>query len=351
MVLSGGIGNFGTLTATDVTLDSNQAYGYGGGIVNDGTATLSHVTLAGNYAGFDGGGIYNTGSLTITDATLAGNTANDNTIDKGGGGIWNGGTATLSHVTLDSNQAVYGGGIENFESASLTLSNVTLSGNTANNSGGGIYNYFFGSATIYSSTVSGNSASIGYGGGIKNDYGILTLTNSTVSGNTAGYGGGIYNSGTGRLTNVTLGGNARVAGGGLYQDGVTTTNRITLENTLIASALGANCYVDPGSATPIASNGYNLSSDGSCTAYLTQSGDLNNTNPQLGPLQNNGGATQTHALLPGSPAIDAIPFGVNGCGTTLTTDQRGVTRPMHDKCDIGAYETDYFDVFLPLTEK
>src|SRR5262249_6109309 len=86
------------------------------------------------------------------------------------------------------------------------------------------------------------------------------------------------------------------------------------------------------------SEGYNLSSDNSCTAFFTQTGDLNNANPQLGPLATNGGPTPTHLPKSGSPAIDAIPLGANGWGTSLTIDQRGAPRPIHGKCDIGAVE-------------
>jgi hypothetical protein len=109
----------------------------------------------------------------------------------------------------------------------------------------------------------------------------------------------------------------------------------TLENSIIGNNSGGNCG---GSVT---SNGYNLSSDGTCNFHNT--GDLNNTDPKLGPLQNNGGPTQTEALLPGSPAIDAgNPSGcTDGQGHLLKTDQRGQPRPDHEDtggCDMGAYE-------------
>ena len=83
--------------------------------------------------------------------------------------------------------------------------------------------------------------------------------------------------------------------------------------------------------------GYNLTNSGAGTPF-TATGDITNTNPLLGPLADNGGSTWTHALLPASPAIGRIPFGVNGCGTTVTTDQRGVTRPQGPACDVGSYE-------------
>jgi hypothetical protein len=190
--------------------------------------------------------------------------------------------------------------------------------------------------SLNNSTVTGN-----IGSGIGNHYGAMTVTNVTLSSNWVGL---TNDYGTAELTNVTIDGNSRY---GVYHGGSLYTETVTLVNTLIANS-PTNCYVY---AIPLNSLGYNLSSDGSCTAYFNQVGDLNNTDPQLGPLQNNGGPTLTQAPLLGSPAIDAIPFGANGCGTTITTDQRGVTRPIHGECDIGAYEVDYFDVFLPLIEK
>ena len=140
------------------------------------------------------------------------------------------------------------------------------------------------------------------GGAIANGSN-LAMNNSTVSGNPAG---GISNSGT-----------------------------ATLQNSIVANNSGKDC------GGTITSLGYNLSSDGSCK--FNGPGDMNNTNPLLGPLKNNGGPTQTQALLPGSPAIDAgDPSGCRDSkGNLLKTDQRGMPRPdKEDKtgCDIGAYE-------------
>ena len=109
----------------------------------------------------------------------------------------------------------------------------------------------------------------------------------------------------------------------------------TLQNTIVANNSAGNCF------NSVTSNGYNLSSDGSCD--FDGPGDLNNTNPMLGPLQNNGGPTQTMALLPGSPAIDAgNPTGcTDNLGHLLKTDQRGDPRPNIEDtggCDMGAYE-------------
>jgi hypothetical protein len=146
-------------------------------------------------------------------------------------------------------------------------------------------------------------------------------------------GGGIYNGSSLSINNSTLSGNSAPSGDG---GGIFNGRTVTLQNSIVAnSSSGGNCY---GTMT---SHGYNLSSDNSC--HFGQMGDLNNTNPLLGPLQNNGGPTWTQALLDGSPAIDAgNPSGcTDGNGHLLTTDQRGYPRPDHEDnggCDMGAYE-------------
>ena len=107
---------------------------------------------------------------------------------------------------------------------------------------------------------------------------------------------------------------------------------LTLVNAIIANNTGGDCLF------AVSSLGHNLDSDGTCN--LTATGDLSNTDPLLGPLQDNGGPTFTHTLLPGSPAIDAIPL--EACtdkdGNPITTDQRGVLRPQGAACDLGAFE-------------
>jgi hypothetical protein len=303
---------------------------------------LTNSTLNGNTASKNGGGISNEGIVTLSNTLVITNSAGST---YAGGGIFNFlGTLTLINSNVISNTGgSHGGGIANYSNGTLTMTNTTVSGNTAT-FGGGIYN--LSTSTLNNSAITGNGNSTG--GGIYNYYGAITATNLTVSGNSLE---GINNfGGTTKLTNVTLNGNTAAANtGAIYQYGDTFTETVTLSNTIIANTVGGvNCYVN---AVPLRTDGYNLSSDGSCSAYLNFPSDLNNTNPNLGPLQNNGGSTQTDTLLPGSPAIDVIPFGVNGCGTTTTTDQRGVTRPVHGKCDIGAYEADYFEVFLPLIKR
>ena len=298
-----------------MTIEKGGPTSYGGGISNSGALTLTNSTVSGNHAAY-GGGIANFGTLTLTNSTVSGN-----------------------HVTL------YGGGIYNY-SGTVTLTNSTVSGNSADFGGGdGIFNYG-GTVTLTNSTVSGNFPSVSagtYGGGIYNQSGTVTLTNSTVSGNSADYGGGINNFGMLTLTNSTISGNGGSFSLGIWR-GIANFGTLTLKSTIVAANY-PNCFSSVG-ATSI-SDGYNLSDDAYCSDFLTSTSDNNNIPAGLDPfgLQDNGGPTKTIALLPTSPAVDAIP--VANCtdvhGNPITTDQRGITRPQGPACDIGAYE------FIPFT--
>jgi hypothetical protein len=294
---------------SNVTITNGLAQ-VGGGILNHGALTLNNIVVSRNTAsgpsgcksgcGGAGGGIYNDGMLMIKNSTVSGNTS----------------TVPFGCLFGCANG---GGGIENGLGA-VTVNDSTISENTASNSitrsgagGGGILNS--GTVTLNNSTVAFNSATgiFGTGGGIANESTALkpaqfNANNSTFASNTASMsGGGIYNSG-----------------------------KVTLQNTIVATSSGGNCV---GGVT---SNGYNLSSDGTCN--FNNTGDLNNTDPQLGPLQKNGGPTETMALPSGSPAIDA--GNAAGCtdnkGNLLKTDQRGMPRPDKEDtggCDMGAYES------------
>jgi hypothetical protein len=281
---------------------------------------LSRMTFRNGGGQADGGGIYNCfGTLTVIDSIIT-----NNKIRSGGGSDG------------------YGAGIYNCPSSTLTLINTTISDNSAL-VGGAICNG--GMLTIKNSTFSGNVARQREGGAIAN-YGTLIITNNTFSGNTArsskigSRAGGILNgglfqsSGTLVINNSTFSGNVASEGeaGGIFNVEGST---VVLQNSIVANNTGGNCH---GAVT---SNRFNLSSDNTCNFDST--GDLNNTDPKLGRLRNNGGPTKTLALLPGSPAIDSgNPSGcTDGAGRLLKTDQRG--KPRHDKedsggCDRGAYE-------------
>ena len=276
-------------------------------------------------------------TATIQNSTIMGG----NSADFYGGGISNEGTLTIVNSTISNNSAgFYGGGISN-DVGTLTIVNSTISNNSADLDGGGISNYI-GTLTVNNSTISNNSADNG-GGIFNSDFltlsSTLIISNSTISGNSADlYGGGIRNSATLTMSNSTISGNSAVINGG----GIFNSDSININNSIIANSLsGGNC------SSPITSNGYNLDSDGTCN--LTGTGDISNQDPLLGPLQDNGGpstssgqAPFTHALLSGSPAI-------NAGDTLLTEDQRGTARPQGSADDIGAFElVQSSAVFLPL---
>ncbi len=305
------------------------------------TVTISGVTIQNgateviSFVVSDGGAVRNGtpfslggnagGTLTIMNSVIR-----DSSTPRQGGGIANVGTLVLVDTTVSGNAAgTLGGGIWQDDQGSALLTNCTVIGNHANNqSGGGLGMGLFSitadpRVTITGSTFSGNTA--GSGGGIFVNRGTLTLVNSTLSGNS---GGGFCGVGT-TLSNCTVTGNS---GGGI-QGNVT----VTMANTIVAgnSAGFGDCN------GTITSNGYNLIQDTStCSIVGDPTGNITGRDAQLGLLVDNGGPTQTHALLPSSPAIDAgnpIPPGSGG-GACRPTDQRGVLRPKGVACDIGAYE-------------
>jgi hypothetical protein len=241
---------------------------------------------------------------------------------------------TLNALTIANGSAPgNGGGIDN-KSGTVSITNSTLSGNSAYLDGGGIDNEA-GTVSISTSTLSNNSTTVelGYGGGIANNMGTVSITNSTLSGNSAylGYGGGIFNGdGTLAISTSTLSSNSAFSGegGGINNEG----GKVSSDGSIVAENTGGDCANTGG----MYDKGYNLSSDSSCGFTGTDS--LQNTNPQLAALANNGGPTQTMALQPGSPAIDVIPTSTNLCAST---DQRGYPRPDDGEsaCDMGAYES------------
>jgi hypothetical protein len=271
--------------------------------------------------------------------------------DEKGGGIRNFGTLTLRNSLVKDNSANGGGGIGN--SAELTLINSTVMDNIAYGIGprgqecgnGGGIQCGSGTMMIYNSTISGNQGGVkgrARGGGVHVGCGCqAVIANSTISNNEASregglsysggdsLGGGIYVAGELELINSTVVGNRASGGGG----GIYSIKQMDILNTIIAdnSGNGGDC-VQSGEDAQIGTNMNNWIADGGCGAQF-------NGDAMLGPLADNGGPTLTHALLPESPAIDAIP--VIYCN--LTTDQRGAPRPAGSGnepslCDIGAFE-------------
>ena len=302
------------LNLMNTNILSNTAKDSGGGLFNLGGATLTNLTVKIN-AGINGGGLYNTGSGS--NLTLNNSTVMDNQADSSGGGLYNDGPASLSGVSLINNRALTtnGGGIFNSSNAQLIATGSTLSQNYSGQSGGGINNR--GTLTLTQSAVYSNTA-VSQGSGLYNNANT-DLINVTLSYNT-GLSAMFNEVGTLNITNATISDNA--APNLKLQAGVGSS--MILANTIVAGS-GANCD------GVITSAGHNLDSANTCG--FTAAGDLPNTNPQLGPLQNNGGATSTRDIAIGSPAVDG---GDNA--TCPSVDQRGIARPQGNSCDIGAYE-------------
>jgi hypothetical protein len=262
-------------------------------------------------------------------------------------------------VTNNNNIGYDGGGIFNSPGVTMVLSNCTVCGNSASNTfGGGICNRQ-GVLSLVGSTFSGNAAS--KGGAIYNDgassSATLTMAGCTISGNAAAiWGGGVFNDGssspaTNKINSSTFSGNSASQGGAVFNYGPAAKANVEIGDTILS--VGAGGAISSSSGT-VKSDGYNLSSDaagGDGTTgpggLLNGTNDIRNTNPLLGPLQDNGGPTWTHALLPNSPAIDKGKANAI-TNLVLTADQRGQPRsvnlpsypsvPGGDGSDIGAYE-------------
>jgi hypothetical protein len=322
-----------SISVNRAVLNPGNYGGYGGGIY--GSLRLSHVTLRGNAAARDGGGATG-GSSEIIDGVIA-----DNTAGGDGGGL--AGSATLLRSTVTGNRAANGGGLALLEA---DVSQSLIAGNSATEKGGGISvlnAYRDGpTAKIHNSTISGNqaeqSAGISHGGPV---YKLCQGPNTTFQ---YGYGGKML------LDNTTIAANVSLTGTGGIRVNIEARDRdavkaaecpngdvnwgtgsdvieLKMVNVLVAENDGDNCAALPENA----SQGHNLSDDGSCVFKST--GDIVKVNAKIGPLQDNGGPTLTHALLDGSPAIDA-----GDAAKCTAVDQRGVARPQGPACDIGAYE-------------
>ena len=254
---------------------------------------------------------------------ITGNTASS------GGGINNwGGTMNVANSTISSNSATDNGGGINNSSGTMNVANSTISSNSASSYGGGINN-LNGTMNVANSTISSNFAS-SYGGGINNDMGAMNVANTTITGNTASTGSGLSSRGLFYYNPDTY-------------FSFTDFATVSISNSIIAQNY-RNKDINIDTLTSSTSQGYNLIGNGAGVEQIfNKTGDQKGTatnplNAKLGPLQNNGGLTKTHALLVGSPAI-------NKGKTTLTKDQRGYNR--NGVADIGAYE--YWETAYPTT--
>ncbi len=329
----------GMLAIAGSQVISNSASSNGGALYLSGNAWVQTSHFEGNMVTGRGGGIFtlNTAQLTIGDSQIVSNTASS------GGGICNNGNMNIGSSTLSYNTTpggVYGGGLLN--NGPVNISGTLIYGNVADNPGGGIYNLSSGALHIEQSTVAANVGT--QGGAIYNESSAASLVNVTLSGNVAisistldGQGGGVYNTGSLYLTDTdVIRNSAEISGGGIWNDSL---GAVTLVNTIVAySPAGNNCV------GVITSGGFNISSDATCA--LDAMHDLTDTDPLLSPLGDHRGLTPTHLPWPGSPAID---FGT--CLLDVPTDQRGVTRPQGNHCDVGSVEVSRLDVpgvFVPL---
>ena len=325
-IAAGGTINF-SCPGSSITL--TQPVNLGKGLTIDGTNTpYTQMTLSGGNTTrlfVVAAGV----SVTLQKLSLV--NGNGTGGDGTGGAIANNGTLALNNTQLSSNTATFGAAIVNNGGASLTLNNSLVSSNTADFAGA-VWNAGGGTMTINASTFENNQATDNTGGAIEND-GALTVTNSTFYSNTAGLGpsaGAIYaySSGPTTVTNTTFVGNTAGTGGAgsIWADSGT----IAIGNSIISGGTPANCGATSSSGV-LSSQGYNLVSGASCGFGAT--GDRTAPNPQLGSLQNNGGATPTFLPLSGSPVLDAIP-----AARCPSIDQRGIGRPQGSACDTGAVE-------------
>jgi parallel beta helix pectate lyase-like protein len=287
-----------TLTLANLSVINGTA-DRGAGVFNEGRLRVQNCIFANNNAGTVGGAIFNDGTVTVSKSTFSDNVA------MGGGGIYNAGTLTVTDSTFtDNSTSGIGGGIATFMGKVKVL-RTTFAYNDATDVGGGIYNE--GLLTVVNSTFFGNHVE-GFGAAIATVGGMLTLTNTTLARNSAD----------------------ALVGGILAWDS-SLGDTVILQNTIVANNAGGNC----GGA--IVDGGNNLQFPGNDCGP-----GIRSANPKLAPdgLGNNGGLTQTIALLAQSPAINAGNAAICRTGLIAGIDQRSFVRPgiANVNCSIGAYE-------------
>ncbi|HSH05291.1 MAG TPA: choice-of-anchor Q domain-containing protein, partial [Anaerolineae bacterium] len=331
---------------------NNIASGPGGGLNLINNSTIDNTNINNNQSiSSVGGGIFitNTARLDLTNSFILTNTA------IAGAGIYNlNGQLQITTTNIISNSANVGAGLASNGPFTMVSSFVSRNKTTTNNGGGILIEN--GTAVINNSTLANNKTTNGNGGAIAiRNTGSLALNSSTIHNNiSANDGAGIWSRGRIELYNSTLSGNrAANAGGAIWADNIPPTinnssilNNIAniiggglasnipaeLKNSLVALNGNGDCAFAPPNSL-----GHNLDSDASCA--LAAPGDASGLNPNVSPLQNNGGDTLTHALLAPSPAINtADPSCLDSFGNPITTDQRGLNRPQGAACDKGAYE-------------
>lgn len=319
----------GDLKLNDTTISNGDTAVTGGGlyVYINGKATVTGSTIFGNSA-YRGGGIHGKlATVAVVSSTISGNTA---TSSQGGGIAHNLGTLTILDSTISGNTAAtYGGGIANLHGGVVTITGSTIRGNTANSSGG-VYN-IGGTVNFVNSTITDNTAS-NSGGGVHNFGGTVSFESSTVTGNSANqFGGGllvIHALAATEIRRSVFSGNSALHGDEVYR--TIGADPVIVDDYNVFGHAGADSASAFGNFTPGSSD-------------FNAAGDAGNV-PLAGilaSLDNNGGPTFTHNLVPGSPAIDFAPSAA--CAGEL--DQRGYGRPADgngqasaNECDSGAVE-------------
>ncbi|MEJ2605570.1 MAG: choice-of-anchor Q domain-containing protein, partial [Anaerolineales bacterium] len=336
-LIGGAISNQGVVTVSSSNFLNNQA-DLGGAIRNfRGDVTVAGSTFSNNLANHSGGAVYNQGgNLDVSNSQFDGNTAT-----SGRGGAINNGDqeqasiAAIMGSTFTGNVAFAGGGIGNELGGFMTIDDSSFFSNQASR-GGAIYNKT--EMDVHTTTIANNTAYSG--GGIQSSGSILYISNSTLSGNSLISAPGpdeqgsaiIHDSGRLNVGSATITGNSASANRPAVY--VQSGWGVGVGNSIVAMNIGGDCDFSS-SSVMYSIGGDNIDSDGSCTGFTITD------DPLLGPLADNGGPTQTHALLPGSPAIDTSTL------CPHPTDQRGVTRPQGSDYDIGAFE---LEAFSPVVE-
>lgn len=325
----------GTATLRRSTISGNgiaETFYGAGGIFNSGTMRLINSLVTRNGDPFSGGGIHNDGKLLVLNSTISDNAV---TYEGTAGGILNRGDLTLVGSTVSGNRAYFGGGINNSTGAVAKIIRSTISGNRATmvyhyGSGGGIGNR--GTLRVINSTVSGNRADYGGGissGGTLNQVPIdssVVIVSSTVADNLAEVEGGglLLYSGTGRLRRSLVSGNRTLPLPNFPSPGAEINSQPLYHYT--SGIVTGDDYNVVGQSGDAGSVGFSPTGTDRIPDVAA--------NAVLLPLADNGGGTQTHALAPDSPALDASPDDA-GC---LAADQRGNPRPQGSTCDVGAFE-------------
>ncbi len=383
----GGILGVGGLTITNTTVSGNSAY-QGGGVFASGGLEMTNSTVSGNTADIGGGVIVTGGSTTITDSTISGNTATTGPI----GGIYAyadhgyaNDSITVSGSTISGNAAATAGGgfvaaVYNSDKygyapdTGFSMTNSTISGNSAPQ-GGGLYvinTGFFGSyygdfqPQFAGTTITGNSATSGAGGGLTmfnagayayGYYAEPNIGNSIIQGNSASSGSGDMETSAAIMAGMPnmqdffeMAADSperfrswflpRAAKAGLSPDEVTSENISDFFSSRLDNNRGApndgTTFIMSFSVVGVAPTTGIFSPDAATSGAV-------GSDPMLGGLAGNGGPTMTHMPAFGGSAVNLIPSGSGGCGSTFSVDQRGQPRPdaaMGSACDAGAVENE-----------